>query len=204
MDADTWEEDMTYASYGYFIEDMGMLIHWSSDRVLISMHEMYPPILGYFCPSGKKDFLKLIPKWNKKEKVWAVKHQSSECSGSQLEFSVHPPSTDIATSRSGKKKEKKTCAGTRHALQGGLNKGYNTLLSFVSEKKLELLRSQIGVFLPGGAGGQPYNCAILWWCEGYSLQAVYSWIGYVNQSVWVYNKVSFSWKLISYWLKIVA
>ena len=77
MDADTWEEDMTYASYGYFIEDMGMLIHWSSDRVLISMHEMYPPILGYFCPSGKKDFLKLIPKWNKKEKVWAVKHQSS-------------------------------------------------------------------------------------------------------------------------------
>ena len=57
MDADTWEEDMTYASYGYFIEDMGMLIHWSSDRVLISMHEMYPPILGYFCPSGKKDFL---------------------------------------------------------------------------------------------------------------------------------------------------
>lgn len=81
----------------------------------------------FFFPSGKKDFLKLISKWNKKEKVWAVKHQSSECGRSQLEFSVHLPSTDIATSRSGKKKEKKTCVGTRHALQGGLNKGYNTL-----------------------------------------------------------------------------
>lgn len=121
MDADTWEEDMTYVSYDYFIEDMDMLIHWSSDRVLISMHGMYPPILGYFCPSAKKDFLKLIPKWNKKEKVWAVKHQSSECGRSQLEFSVHLPSTDIATSRRGKNKEKKTCTCTRHALQGGLN-----------------------------------------------------------------------------------
>lgn len=57
MDADTWEEDMTYVSYDYFIEDMDMLIHWSSDRVLISMHGMYPPILGYFFPSGEKDFL---------------------------------------------------------------------------------------------------------------------------------------------------
>lgn len=57
MDADTWEEDMTYVSYDYFIEDMDILIHWSSDRVPISMHRMYPPILGYFFPSGKKDFL---------------------------------------------------------------------------------------------------------------------------------------------------
>ena len=71
------------------------------------MHGMYPPILGYFFPSGKKDFLKLIPKWNKKEKVWAVKHQSSECGRSQLEFSVHLPSTDIATRGGGGGKAKK-------------------------------------------------------------------------------------------------
>ena len=26
-------------------------------------------------------------------------------------------------------------------------------------------------------------------CEGYGFQAVYSIIGYINQSVWVYNRV---------------
>ena len=40
-------------------------------------------------------------------------------------------------------------------------------------------------------------------CEGYGFQAVYSRTGYVNQSVWVYNRVSFFRKLIS-WLKILS
>ena len=39
-------------------------------------------------------------------------------------------------------------------------------------------------------------------CEGYGFQAVYSRIGYINQSVWVQNRVSFFRKLIS-WLKIL-
>ena len=38
-------------------------------------------------------------------------------------------------------------------------------------------------------------------CKGF--QAVYSGIGYINQRVWVYNRVSFSKKLIN-WLKILA
>ena len=40
-------------------------------------------------------------------------------------------------------------------------------------------------------------------CEGYDFQAVYSRIGYINQSVWVQNRVSFFRKLIS-WLKILS
>ena len=40
-------------------------------------------------------------------------------------------------------------------------------------------------------------------CEGYSFQAVYSSIGYINQSVWVYNRLSFFTKLTS-WLKILS
>ena len=40
-------------------------------------------------------------------------------------------------------------------------------------------------------------------CEGYSFQAVYSRIGYINQSVWVQNRVSFFRKLISS-LKILS
>ena len=40
-------------------------------------------------------------------------------------------------------------------------------------------------------------------CEGYGFQAVYSGIGYINQRVRVYNKVSFPRKLIS-WLKILV
>ena len=38
--------------------------------------------------------------------------------------------------------------------------------------------------------------------EGYGFQAVQSGIGYINQRVWVQNRVSFSRKLIS-WLKII-
>ena len=40
-------------------------------------------------------------------------------------------------------------------------------------------------------------------CEGYGFQAVYSRIGFINQSVWVKNRVSFFSKLIS-WLKILS
>ena len=40
-------------------------------------------------------------------------------------------------------------------------------------------------------------------CEGYGFQAVYSRIGYINQSVWVQNRVSFFKKLISC-LKILS
>ena len=40
-------------------------------------------------------------------------------------------------------------------------------------------------------------------CEGYGFQDVYSRIGYVNQCVWVSNRVSFFRKLIS-WLKILS
>ena len=38
--------------------------------------------------------------------------------------------------------------------------------------------------------------------EGYGFQAVQSGIGYINQRVWVQNRVSFSRKLIN-WLKII-
>ena len=40
-------------------------------------------------------------------------------------------------------------------------------------------------------------------CEGYGFQAVYSRIGFINQSVWVKNRVSFFRKLISC-LKILS
>ena len=40
-------------------------------------------------------------------------------------------------------------------------------------------------------------------CEGYGFQAVYSRIGYINQSVWLQNRVSFFRKLIS-WLNILS
>ena len=40
-------------------------------------------------------------------------------------------------------------------------------------------------------------------CEGYGFQAVYSRIGYTNQSVQVQNRVSFFRKVIS-WLKILS
>ena len=40
-------------------------------------------------------------------------------------------------------------------------------------------------------------------CEGYGFQAVYSKIGYINQTVWIQNRVLFFKKLIS-WLKILS
>jgi len=39
---------------------------------------------------------------------------------------------------------------------------------------------------PGGGGALPYMGYIgMCHCEGYGFQAVYSRIGYINQSVWV-------------------
>ena len=39
---------------------------------------------------------------------------------------------------------------------------------------------------PGGGGVLPYRGHIgMCRCEGYAFQAVYSSIGYINQSVWV-------------------
>ena len=40
-------------------------------------------------------------------------------------------------------------------------------------------------------------------CEGCGFQAVYSSIGYINQGVWVKNRLSFFTKLTS-WLKILS
>ena len=52
----------------------------------------------------------------------------------------------------------------------------------------------------GGRGVLPYMGYIgMCRCEGYGFQAVYSRIGYINQSVWVYNRVSFFRKPISWW-----
>ena len=57
--------------------------------------------------------------------------------------------------------------------------------------------------LPAGGGGEgvmPYMGYIgMCRCEGYGFQAVYSGMGYINQSVWV----SFFRKLIS-WLNILS
>ena len=57
----------------------------------------------------------------------------------------------------------------------------------------------------GGGGGVLPNMGYMGMSrpEGYGFQAVYSKIGYINQSVWVYNRVSFFRKLIS-WLKIFS
>ena len=51
---------------------------------------------------------------------------------------------------------------------------------------------------PGkGAGGLPCMGYMgMCCCEGHGFQAVYSGIGYINQKVWVQNRVSFSRKLI--------
>ena len=52
-----------------------------------------------------------------------------------------------------------------------------------------------------GGGVLPYMSYIgMCRCEGYGFQAVYSRIGYINQSVGVQNRVSFFRKLIN-WLK---
>ena len=57
---------------------------------------------------------------------------------------------------------------------------------------------------PGGGGGGggvlPYMCYIgMCHCAGYGFQAIYSRIGYINQSIWVQNRVSFFRKLISWY-----
>ena len=45
----------------------------------------------------------------------------------------------------------------------------------------------------GGGGVLPYMGYIgMYRCEGYGFQEVYSRIGYINHSVWVENRVSFS------------
>ena len=42
------------------------------------------------------------------------------------------------------------------------------------------------IFKTPGGGGMPYMGQIgMWRCDGYGFQAVYSSIGYINQSVWV-------------------
>ena len=44
----------------------------------------------------------------------------------------------------------------------------------------------------GGGGVLPYmGCIGMCRCEGYGFKAVYSRKGYINQGVWVYNRVSF-------------
>ena len=51
---------------------------------------------------------------------------------------------------------------------------------------------------PGGGGILPYMGYIgMCHCEGYGFQAVYSRMGYINQSVWVLNRVLFFSKLTS-------
>ena len=59
--------------------------------------------------------------------------------------------------------------------------------------------------VPGGGGGLlPYMGFIgMCRCEGYGFQAVYPSIGYINQGVWVLNRLSFFTKLTS-WLKILS
>ena len=57
---------------------------------------------------------------------------------------------------------------------------------------------------PGGAGVLLYMGHIgMCRCEGYSFQAVYSSIGYINQSIWVQKMLSFFTKMTS-WLKILS
>ena len=56
----------------------------------------------------------------------------------------------------------------------------------------------VEILSPGGGGGGTPTYVLLigmCHCEGYGFQAVYSRIGYINQSVWV----SFFRKLISWW-----
>ena len=64
----------------------------------------------------------------------------------------------------------------------GINK--KIVLRFKAESSLLLYSSQPSN--PGGGGVLPYMGYIgMCCCEGYGFQAVYSRIGYINQSVWV-------------------
>ena len=57
---------------------------------------------------------------------------------------------------------------------------------------------------PAGGGALPCKGYIgMCRCEGYGFQAVYSRIRYINQGVWVQNRVSFFTKLTG-WLKILS
>ena len=53
----------------------------------------------------------------------------------------------------------------------------------------------------GGRGGTPTYVLLIGMChcEGYGFQAVYSRIGYINQSVWVsfFRKLIIWWKILS-------
>ena len=58
-----------------------------------------------------------------------------------------------------------------------------------------------GKILNTGGGGLPYMGYIgMCRCEGYGFHAAYTGIRYINQRVWVQNRISFSRKLIN-WLK---
>ena len=59
--------------------------------------------------------------------------------------------------------------------------------------------------MPGEGGVLPYMGHIgMCCCEGYGFQAVYSSIGYINQSIWVEKRLSFFTKLMTSWLKILS
>ena len=59
-------------------------------------------------------------------------------------------------------------------------------MTFYEEAMFDFECSKILAALPGGGGVLPYMCYIgMCRCEGYGFQAVYSSIGYINQSVWV-------------------
>ena len=61
---------------------------------------------------------------------------------------------------------------------------------FIKLNEFEKMRphhlSTLGLDPGGGGGVLPYmGCIGMCRCEGYGFQAVYSRIGYINQSVWV-------------------
>ena len=66
------------------------------------------------------------------------------------------------------------------------------------------LISRCNTLQPWGGGVLPYmgNIVMCRW-EGYGFQAVYSSIGRITYSVWVWNRLSFFTKLTS-WLKILS
>jgi len=58
--------------------------------------------------------------------------------------------------------------------------------------------TNVQLYIVPGGGVLPYmGYTGMCRCEGYGFQAVYSRIGYINQSVWVQNRVSFFTKLTS-------
>ena len=66
------------------------------------------------------------------------------------------------------------------------------------------LKKTVIVVSPPGGGVLAYMGHIgMCRCEGYGFQAVKSSIGYINQSVWVKNRLSFFTKLTN-WLKILS